>query len=80
MDISLFVLLCIILGGFFAGYLLRTLHRNKAKTRILELEDEMLRNHAKILSLEKSMADLKRENNQLRNNQARRSQEPKLRS
>jgi hypothetical protein len=65
-------------AGFSGGYLMRTLQRNKAKSRILRLEDEMLRNHAKILSLEKNISDLKRENNQLRNNQVRRTQEPRL--
>ena len=43
-----------------------------------KLEDEMLRNHAKILSLEKIISDLKRENNQLKNIYARRSQESQL--
>jgi len=47
---------------------------------LLELEDEMLRNHAKILSLEKIISDLKRENNQLKNIYARRSRESQVHS
>lgn len=79
-SISFLVILGLIVFAFFAGYLLRAMRKNKAQNRILQLEDEMLRNHAKILSLEKNVSDLKKENTQLRNNQTRRPQEPKLQS
>lgn len=78
LSISFLTILALIVAGFSSGYLLRSLQRNKAKTRILKLEDEMLRNHAKILSMEKTIADLKKDNNQLRGNAVRRgSQESK---
>jgi hypothetical protein len=57
------------------GYLIRIMQRNKSKGKLLKLEDEMLRNHAKILSLEKNITDLKKENNQLKNIYARRTKE-----
>ena len=61
-----------------AGYSIRAMQRNKRKQQLLKLEDEMLRNHAKILSLEKIISDLKRENNQLKNIYARRGKESQL--
>ncbi|TDW99430.1 hypothetical protein [Dinghuibacter silviterrae] len=72
---SILGLFGLLILGFSAGYMLRALHRNKSKKQMLKLEDEMLRNHAKILSLEKIISDLKRENNQLKNIYARRSKE-----
>jgi hypothetical protein len=79
LSMSFLAILALIAAGFSGGYLMRSLQRNKAKTRILKLEEEMLRNHAKILSLEKTISDLKKDNNQLRGNPVRRSsQESKL--
>jgi hypothetical protein len=77
-SFSSFGLLSLLVAGFAAGYMLRTMQRNKSKKQLLKLEDEMLRNHAKILSLEKIISDLKRENNQLKNIYARRSRESQL--
>jgi uncharacterized membrane protein YgaE (UPF0421/DUF939 family) len=77
-QLSLLGLLGLFVAGLVAGYLLRIMQRNKSKHRLLKLEDEMLRNHAKILSMEKIISDLKRENNQLKNIYARRSQESQL--
>ena len=71
-------LLGLLVAGFVTGYVLRTMQRNKSKKQLLKLEDEMLRNHAKILSLEKIISDLKRENNQLKNIYARRNRESQL--
>jgi formate-dependent nitrite reductase membrane component NrfD len=72
---SLFFLL---VAAISVGYSIRAMQRNKRKKQLLKLEDEMLRNHAKILSLEKIISDLKRENNQLKNIYARRSKESQL--
>jgi hypothetical protein len=72
---SLFFLL---VAATLAGYSIRAMQRNKRKKQLLKLEDEMLRNHAKILSLEKIISDLKRENNQLKNIYARRGKESQL--
>jgi uncharacterized membrane protein YciS (DUF1049 family) len=77
-PLSILGILGLFAAGMIIGYLLRIMQRNKSKKRLLKLEDEMLRNHAKILSLEKIISDLKRENNQLKNIYARRSQESQL--
>jgi uncharacterized membrane protein YgaE (UPF0421/DUF939 family) len=79
-TLSLLGLLGLFIAGLMTGYLLRFLQRNKSKKQLLKLEDEMLRNHAKILSLEKIISDLKRENNQLKNIYARRSRESQVSS
>lgn len=77
-SFSLIGLLGLLVAGILTGYMFRAMHRNKSKRHLLKLEDEMLRNHAKILSLEKIIADLKRENNQLKNIYAKRSRESQL--
>ena len=58
-----------ILGGiaivsFGLGFSLKTGIITKQRKRILKLEDEMLSNHAKILSLEKKLSELQKENSQ----------------
>lgn len=61
--------------GVIAGLFLKTGIIAKGKKRILHLEDEMLSNHSKILTLEKQVADLKKE----RENPARKDDSnPKL--
>jgi hypothetical protein len=77
-SISFIGLFGLLVAGILTGYLFRAMQRNKGKRQLLKLEDEMLRNHAKILSLEKIIADLKRENNQLKNIYARRTRESQL--
>jgi hypothetical protein len=77
-PLSFISILGLFVIGLLAGYLIRIMQRNKSKVHLLKLEDEMLRNHAKILSMEKIISDLKRENNQLKNIYARRNQESQL--
>lgn len=48
------------------GFLLKWGSLELYRKRVLRLEDEMLANHARILSLEKKNADLKSELQQLR--------------
>ena len=43
--------LILILAGFFVGLLFRAARNYRFKKRILELENEMVQNHAEILSL-----------------------------
>ncbi len=74
-NLSLISVSGIVLISLATGFYMRSFQRKKGRRRILKLEDEMLRNHAKILSLEKNLSDLKRENNQLRSIQVRRNQE-----
>ena len=47
--------------GVAFGLLIRKYQARKNRRRITELEDEMLRNHARILTLEKELSDCKRE-------------------
>ncbi len=46
---------------FTAGFLLRSAQLRAHRRRILQLEKEMLRNHADILDLQKEKADLMRQ-------------------
>jgi hypothetical protein len=54
----LYIALAFIMG-FIAGYLLRSGIIAQHKKRILNLEEEMLANHSRILELEKQITDLK---------------------
>jgi hypothetical protein len=49
------------IGGFVAGYLLKAGIIAKHKKRVLNLENEMLSNHSRILALEKQITELKNE-------------------
>ena len=49
--------LLLILSGFFVGFLFRTARNYRFKKRILELENEMVQNHAEILSLVQSRSN-----------------------
>jgi hypothetical protein len=51
------------LAGFALGYLFKNAVIFKQRKKILRLEDEMLANHSRILTLEKKIADTKREMN-----------------
>jgi hypothetical protein len=51
------------LAGFALGFVFKSAVIYKQRKRILRLEDEMLANHARILALEKKIADSKRELN-----------------
>ena len=46
---------------FTLGFMFKSGIIHKQRNRILSLEDEMISNHAKILSLEKKLADAKPE-------------------
>ncbi len=54
-------ILGVILVGVIAGFFLKAAVVIKQRKRILRLEDEMLANHARILSLEKKVAEQKKE-------------------
>lgn len=53
--------------GFVIGYLLKSGVIAKHKKRILNLENEMLSNHSRILELEKQITELKDQNAKLKN-------------
>lgn len=54
------VILCTIIGASI-GFIIRSAIIFKQRKRILRLEDEMLTNHARILSLEKRVSEAKKE-------------------
>lgn len=49
------------IAGFVFGFLFKSLVIRKQRKRILQLEDEMLSSHSRILALEKRIADYKAE-------------------
>ncbi len=51
--------------GLVIGLFSKTIVAKKQRKRILQLEDEMLASHSRILSLEKRIADYKAEKNNL---------------
>jgi len=46
--------------GFAAGFILRLIRNKKLEKKILRLENEMLKNHARILFLEKRKNELEK--------------------
>lgn len=54
------------IGGFMIGFIIKYGIIAKYKKRVLNLEDEMLSNHSRILELEKNLALLKEENSNLK--------------
>lgn len=55
-SVNVLVLLGIFVFAFLVGYLLRTAQLRKQHSKVIELETEMLRNHADILELQKEKA------------------------
>lgn len=49
------------IGSFLLGLLFKQALLMKQKSKILNLEDEMLSNHSRILSLEKRLVELKKD-------------------
>lgn len=52
------------IASFGLGLMIKKGIIAKQRKRILKLEDEMLSNHAKILSLEKTLSEVQKENQQ----------------
>lgn len=55
---ALFPFALLVIGAFAAGFLLRGKQIRNCRRRIIELEKEMLNNHAEILELQKERASL----------------------
>lgn len=51
------------IAGFVLGFIFKSGVIRKQRKRILQLEDEMLASHSRILALEKRIADYKSEKN-----------------
>ncbi len=60
LNINVLALLAIVIAAFAAGFLLRSAQLRRNRSKIRELEEEMLNNHARILDLERSQALLKK--------------------
>ena len=60
-SFSLSLLLVISLVSLLIGYLIRSNAIRKYKNKVVSLENEMLKNHARILKLEKQLAEAKGE-------------------
>lgn len=56
------------IAGFTLGFIIKSASIARHKKRILNLEDEMLLNHSRILDLEKQVSLLKEENAKLNTN------------
>lgn len=52
-PVNIYLLGGILMGAFFTGFLVRSTQMKSKKKKVLELENEMLRNHAEILELQK---------------------------
>ena len=65
-SFSLPFLLCASFVSLLIGYLVKRQVIRKYHKQVLKLEDEMLSNHARILDLEKKLAELEEENRDLR--------------
>lgn len=72
---SLFEAFVLVASAALIGFSFRSQSIRKSKKRILQLENEMLNNHARILSLEKINAEIQKENTQLKSRTPRRSSE-----
>ena len=61
LKLNLFVLAGIVLSSFFLGFMFRRNRINSFKQKVIELEKEMLNNHADILELQKRFAKIGQE-------------------
>lgn len=59
-TINVFVILGIIMVASAIGFFLRSAQLNSLRKKVIELEKEMLTNHAAILDLQKERASLER--------------------
>ena len=56
LTLNVFVLTGIVIGSFLIGFLIKRSQIQSLKRKIVELENEMLNNHADILELQKNKA------------------------
>jgi len=57
-SVNIFLVLGAVIAAFGVGYMIRSVQVNSLRKKVLELESEMLRNHAEILNLQQSKANL----------------------
>jgi hypothetical protein len=58
LSLSIWQLVAICLGSGALGFFVKKMNFAKLKKRVEELQNEMVRNHAKILKLEKNIDEL----------------------
>ena len=63
-SLNLFSLIALLLSFAFIGFLFRSAQIRSLKGKVIELETEMLRNHADILDLQKEKALLEQKINE----------------
>jgi hypothetical protein len=57
-SVNVFMVLGAVIAAFGIGYMIRSAQVNSLRKKVLELESEMLRNHAEILNLQRNKASL----------------------
>ena len=57
-SVNIFLVMGAVIAAFGVGYMIRSVQVNSLRKKVLELESEMLRNHAEILDLQRSKANL----------------------
>ena len=57
-SVNIFLVLGAVIAAFGVGYMIRSAQVNSLRKKVLELESEMLRNHAEILNHQRSKATL----------------------
>jgi hypothetical protein len=57
-SVNVFMVLGAVIAAFGVGYMIRSAQVNSLRKKVLELESEMLRNHAEILNLQRNKASL----------------------
>jgi hypothetical protein len=65
LTINLFVLVAIVASATLLGFLFRSLQISKLKRKVIDLENEMLRNHSEILDLHRENASLEQQMKQI---------------
>lgn len=61
LTIGIFYLFAIVVAAFLVGFVFRSAQLRSCKKKVLELEKEMLNNHADILELQREKANILRQ-------------------
>ncbi len=64
----MFQLLGAMAGGFIVGFLTRIIINNQQKKKQLSMENDMLKSHSRILTLQQKISELEAENQKLKGN------------
>lgn len=64
----MFQLLGAMAGGFIIGFVTRIIINNQQKKKQLSMENDMLKSHSRILTLQQKISELESENQKLKNN------------